>query len=66
MLQIQTATKLRNLFLSVMLILENGSHVFQRETLTRNGILETEMPDFPDWWDSGTLSVRKLEIRHEF
>ena len=32
-----------------MLILENGCHVFQKETLTRNGIFETEGPDFPDW-----------------
>ena len=31
-----------------MLFLENGYHVFQRETLTRNRILETEEPDFPD------------------
>ena len=23
--------------------------MLSRETLTRNGILETELPDFPDW-----------------
>ena len=30
-----------------MLILENVFLVIQRETLTRNGNLETELPDFP-------------------
>ena len=36
-----------------MLILENGLHVLQRETLTKNEILETEKPVFPDWMQSG-------------
>ena len=33
-----------------MLILENGFHIFQRETLiTKNDILGTELTEFPDW-----------------
>ena len=34
-----------------MLFLENSLLVIQRdsESLTRNGILETQLPDFPDW-----------------
>ena len=38
-----------------MLVLQNGFHVFQKETLTRKGILETELPDFSNWvWNDET------------
>ena len=33
--------------------------VFQGETLTQNGILDTEMPDFPNWFLHNGLLLKK-------